>query len=179
MTRTKLTRKEVTDEEFRQALANKDNEKVIKSVLSRYYSIIPAEDLEACGLEALWRCLGYHKEGKGNKFTTSLWTFTNWECKRLLKKIRRQASTHTVNISTIETKEKFEVPVPLDNPDVVHLRECITMLKPGDRELIQQYYFDRHTMEEIGNLHGYSKEAARQKINGALQELRKCCVGGV
>lgn len=177
MTRTKLVRKQVSDEEFKQALANKDNEKVIKAVLSRYYSVIPADDLETCGLEGLWRCLGYHKDGKGNKFTTSLWRFTEWECKRALKKLRRQAST--INMSTIETKEKFEVPVPLDNPDIVHLHECIALLKPMERELIKQYYFDRHTMEEIGNIHGYSKEAARQKINKALQELRKHCLSGV
>jgi RNA polymerase sigma factor (sigma-70 family) len=174
----KLQRRPVSNEEFNAALANEDNNKIIKKVLSTFSHVIPPEDLEICGQEALWRCLGYHEQGKGNKLTTSLWRFTQWECLRTLKKIRRENNKRMINISTIETKEKFEIPIN-NNEEAKHLHECISLLSPLDRELIQEYYFDRRTMHEIGKLHGYSKEAARQKINKAVNRLRQYCLGGV
>lgn len=169
----------VTNQEFDAALANKDNEKIIKAVLSRYYTVIPADKLKTCGYDALWRCLGYHEPNRGNKFTTSLWRFTIWECRRTLKHIRKEQSLHTINISAIETKEKFDIPMPVETDDIIHLRECINLLKHDDKQIIYEYYFERRTMEEIGKLHGYSKEAARQKINKAEIELRKRFIVGV
>lgn len=179
MKKTKLIRRAVTNEEFNQALADDVNKKTIKRVLSKYYSLIPPEELQACGLDALWRCLGYHQEGRGNKFTSSLWRFTVWECRRALKRINTQRNKHTVNISAIETQNTFDIPAAEINPNVEYLRECMDKLRPDDRTLIKEYYLDKYTMEEIGNLHGYSKEAARQKINKALTELKKICLASV
>jgi RNA polymerase sigma factor (sigma-70 family) len=169
----------VTDAEFRQALSDKNNKNIINSVLSHYYNIIPQDDLESCGLDALWRCLGYHQADKGNKFTTSLWKFTTWECRRKLKEIRRHTLHRVVNISTIEKDDKFDIPEPKQNPDIEHLRECINLLPFKDKQIIQEYYFDRYTMEQIGQLHNYSKEAASQKINKAVNKLRKRYKQGV
>jgi RNA polymerase sigma factor (sigma-70 family) len=174
----KLQRRPVSNEEFNAALADEDNRKIIKKVLSSFIKVIPPEELEICGNEALWRCLGYHEQGKGNKLTTSLWRFTKWECLRMLKKIRRENNKRMVNLSTIETKEKLEIPI-IENQDYGHLHECISLLSPLDRQLIQEYFFDRRTMHEIGKLHGYSKEAARQKINKAVNRLRRHCLAGV
>jgi RNA polymerase sigma factor (sigma-70 family) len=179
MKRNKLVRRMVTNEEFNEALKNKDNEKIIKAVLARYYHVIPADKLKDCGYDALWRCLGYHIPGKGNKFTTSLWKFTTWECRRALKRIHNEQSTHTINISTIETKEKFDIPMPMDSESILHLRECLTLLNTESKQIIHEYYFEHRTMQEIGELHGYSKEAARQKINKAVRELRKRYTAGV
>jgi RNA polymerase sigma factor (sigma-70 family) len=151
----KLQRRPVSNEEFNAALADEDNRKIIKKVLSSFIKVIPPEELEICGNEALWRCLGYHEQGKGNKLTTSLWRFTKWECLRML-----------------------EIPI-IENQDYGHLHECISLLSPLDRQLIQEYFFDRRTMHEIGKLHGYSKEAARQKINKAVNRLRRHCLAGV
>jgi hypothetical protein len=126
----------VTNEEFNIALANKINQKIIKAVTHKYSKIIPPSDLEICGQHALWRCLGYHRDDKGKKFTTSLWTFTEWECNRELRKINRYKQKKTINISAIETKEKFDSPCKDVDPEVLHLRECISIL-PSHRWLMR------------------------------------------
>lgn len=177
--RQSLIRREVTDEEFNQALANEDNKRLIKSVLRSYRRLIPEDDLECCGLDGLWRCLGYHREGMGNKLTTSLHKFVHWECRRKLKKIMREAEHRAINISAIETQDKFEIPEPTMSSDMVNMLECVSVLREPHRELIKEYYYDQRTMEEIGQRHGYSKEAARQKINRAVKELKKLCLHGV
>lgn len=177
-------RKKVTNEDFVAAYGHlntdpkqltptqRDNRNIMHSVTNKYSSVISLEDLHSCALKALWRCLGYHEDGHGQKFTTSLWRFTDWECKRELLKCNQERKKAKV-ISTEDITENFDIEGPDIKEDVQDLKECIKLLKHNDKELIQQYYFDRRTMEEIGSIHGYSKEAARQKISRAVSNLRK------
>lgn len=174
-----MVRRTVSNEEFKKAQANKDNQNIINDCLSRYKGIMTDEDLKDCATDALWRCLGYHQDGKGNKFTTSLWTFLLWESSRRLKKINKQKHVRTINISTIETRSKFEIETPRLTKDIVNLNEAISSLSDKHKEIIQEYYFDRKTIDEIGYSHGYSKEAARLKIKQAVKELRKLYLAGV
>jgi RNA polymerase sigma factor (sigma-70 family) len=177
-TKNRVQRRQVTNEEFNTALADKNNSRILKKVSSKYINVIPQQELYSCALHSLWRCLSYHKDSFGQKFTTSLWRFMEWECNRELKRLQNEKNK-SVNISTLETKEKFDSPAKLPNDETENLYECIDMLPDGYRTLIVEYYIERHTMEEIGKMHGYSKEAARQKINKALIELRKICGVGV
>jgi RNA polymerase sigma factor (sigma-70 family) len=175
-------RKLVTNDEFIEAYGHlysapedltpkqRDNRNIMHSVTSRYAPFISQNALNDCALQALWRCLGYHEEGWGQKFTTSLWRFTDWECKRELLKIKHLSKTHTIPIS--EFNDAFDMPSPETSQDVDDIRECINLLLPIEKQLIQEYYFERRTMEEIGRLHGYSKEAARQKIAKAVNHLK-------
>ncbi len=163
------TKKKVTNDEFSRALANSDNNNIIQSVLVRYNKLIPPDELHACGLEGLWRTLMYHQDNRGNKFTTSLWKFTDWECKRQLKKNKKKNSHYVVSLSN----DKIDIAEEQENPTAQDMRECIAKLRPAYRSLIQEYYYNQKTMEEIGVEYGYSKESARQKINQALKDLRK------
>lgn len=167
----KTEKRKVTNEEFEQAYTNKDNRLIIRSVTSMFANVIPEDELVSCGLNALWRCLSQHQSSYGQKFTTSLWRFTNWECLRELKNIQRTKKSLNIDNINVSTKQVSE--------NLSHLRECMTLLSESNKQLIQEYYLDKRTMEEIGKLHGYSKEAARQKINRAVIELRKLCLSGV
>lgn len=164
-------RRTVTNDEFNKALANMNNVKIMQEALSKYRGIIPYEDLQRCGLDALWRCIGYHEDNKGNKFTTSLWRFIVWECRRELKRIRQQGRIHTVSLSQ---KEDFDISTNVNN-QIKHLHEYITLLDSDSRDIINQYYFERRTMQEIGDIRGCSKQTIGQKIHKALIELRKMC----
>jgi RNA polymerase sigma factor (sigma-70 family) len=172
----KLERRRVTNEDFNKALANTNNIRLIKDVTNHYAQQIPADDLYRCGLNALWRCLSYHQDIYNQKFTTSLYRFVNWECRRELKKIKRERQ-RTINISSIETKDTFAIPATESTDEVKHLYECIEMLPSQHKVLIQEYFIEKRTMQEIGKLHNYSKEAARQKIKKAVDALKKRMLG--
>jgi RNA polymerase sigma factor (sigma-70 family) len=172
-------RRRVSNEEYKQALANPDNIKVIKSFLGGYRGKIPDADLERCGEDALWRCLSYHEEGRGNKLTTSLWRFLTWECNRELKRITKDKGKHTITFSTIETKDVFDPADKSDTEQVRQLRNCLYLLPEEDQNILQKYFFDRMTMQEMADMYGYTKETARNKINKAVAKLRERFMAGV
>lgn len=156
----------ISNTEFEAAYNNLDNRKIINACISRYIKIMPIEELQECGMVALWKCLKYHEDGHNQKFTTSLWRFIDWECRRELKKKNKDKTLVTSDM------QEYDVTV-IENPDVIKLRDCIEHLKPEHQQIIQEYYFDKLTMEEIGDNHKYSKETARQKINKAVRALSK------
>lgn len=156
-----------------------DNRNIMRTVINRYIGSLPADSLKKCALEGLWRCLKYHDYNQTKKkFTTNLWTFTDWECKRELRKLRKPEKAPRI-VSMTDFKAVFDIPGKEMPEDVTHIRECIELLPPAQRDLIKEYFFDNRTMEEIGALHKYSKEAARQKINKALAKLREMFLGKV
>jgi len=188
--RTPRPRRAISDTEFNEALANSDNANIIKAVTQRYCGVLSSDDLRACGLHALWRCLQYHDPSYGQKFTTSLHRFTDWECKRELRKQRGGKTKRAVvivplyeqSVETLHENQDFlgnNLYNPL-NEELEHVRERMGQL-PFDwqRQVVEQYYFKHMTMEQIGRANGYSKEAARQKINKALTCLRRLCEVGL
>jgi RNA polymerase sigma factor (sigma-70 family) len=163
--------KDISNETFNQAYFNQDNVALIKSVTNRYSKSLNRDVLYSCGLQGLWKCLRSHEynHSSGQKFTTSLWRFVNWECQRELRKKMKQGNI----ITEADIEHDIEVTSPIPNPDIEHMKECLTLLPLQYRTLIQEYYLENRTMEEIGKLHNYSKEAARQKINRAVQRLQE------
>lgn len=177
-------RRQVTDEEFRaayygrkgdpdSAAAAKDNRGVIRAVLRAYRDQVPAADLEAAGMNAMWRALQYHQTDHPSrqKFTTSLHRFATWECEREARNARGGRS---------KTRPKF---LPLPGPDmmaaptlgeeIAHVRECLGRLPlEWQRTVISQYYLEGMTLDEVGAANGYSKETARKRLRLAMEALR-------
>jgi RNA polymerase sigma factor (sigma-70 family) len=162
-------RRKVSNEEYSQAYENKEYKRVIGRVVGRYVKVLDKDERIIAGLIGLQRCLEYHDESFGQKITTSLWRFTDWECKRILK--AKKSKMKMVNESSISidslpnTKEVSE--------ETLFVRECLPFLNEIDRKVINQYYFDGRTFEEIGQINGYSKETARKKVNKGLDNLKK------
>lgn len=149
----------------------KDNRNIIRTVTNKYAQLLTVDEINDCALEAIWRCLGYHRDDKGQKFTTSLWKFTDWECKRQLRKKRK--SVNTPNTLSIMDFDHFDLPAPEVSDDIAFIRECVDLLPEPHRQFIKEYYFQNLTMEQIGQKYNFSKEAARQKINKALKRLHE------
>src|SRR5262245_39037708 len=99
-TKTRQVRRPVTDADFKRAYygasgddaslrAAADNRNVIAAVLKQYVGKIPHDELESCGMTAMWRTLQYHQPDHPSrqKFTTSLHRFAKWECLRELRRV--------------------------------------------------------------------------------------------
>jgi DNA-directed RNA polymerase specialized sigma24 family protein len=172
-------RRSVSNAEFDKAWANSDNRNIIENVLLRYNQQLSSDERHTCGLHALWRALGYHKEGFGKKFTSNLYQFTHWECRRAL---REKSTSDRRGNQPLPDEEFMPVMNGLDEEqtgdNIGLLRERMTLLSNEERQLIYQSYLESRTDEEVGQLNGYTKEAARQKINRAFLRLREICVEG-
>lgn len=178
----KKIRRKVTDEEFisqfgglNEPIENlnkqqRDNRIMMHKVTNRYSKYLTKQQIKTCMMYAIWRCLENHEEGRGNKFTTSLWRFIKWECQRELRK--QFKSPNSPNIMSIGDLKNFDI-TSGNNDEVKNLRECIALLPEEDVKLIHEYYYDKYTMKEIAERNSYSKETARQKIKKATDKLKE------
>jgi RNA polymerase sigma factor (sigma-70 family) len=148
-------------------MRNKDNLGIIKSVTNKYIKSIRKDELYRCGLHGLWRVLQYHRDGMGQKFTTSLYKFVDWECKKRLKERKREKRQIPIDTLAIDIADKTK------DESISHLLECMTMLPKPYYDILDMYYFQDMTLEEIGNRLGFTKEAARQNINKAEEKLHR------
>jgi RNA polymerase sigma factor (sigma-70 family) len=124
---------------------------------------------------AVMRCIQSHDDCRGQKFTTSLYRFTYWECQNFIRgAMRAPRMVSLVDIPEPATR------VHDRQPEIDHIYECLTFLNTKDRALIQQYYLDNMTLEEIGRINQYSRAAAHQNLVKATSRLRRlCCRLGV
>lgn len=161
--------KPVSNEQLRVAQANSDNRNIIKKVLQQFAGLIHSDDLERCGLHGLWRTLQNHDDRFGQKFTTSLTRFVRWEC---LRELRQQRSSRKNFLPIGESCDDY-AENKSHQEEMVHVRECMQFLSKEHRRLLEEYYLEQWTMEEIGALHNMSKETVRQKLEAAIRRLRE------
>lgn len=158
-----MVKKTVSETEFQQARANKDNQGIIRKVCSHYAGILSPEALKACSDMAVWRCLQSHTNGR-QKFTTSLYYFIGWECKREVQ----------------ATKTKYQFMTNVDEPssysdplDKLVVEECLEALTPQEREIVLARYVDNRTLDDIGNEFGYSRQGIKNILTRAMTTMRK------
>ena len=177
--------KQISNEEFNLAYINKDNINTIKKVTSKYWRQIDADDLEECGLQGLWNCLRSHEEGHNQKFTTSLYTFVNWECLRKLQKQKKKVKTFSIqdfsefNLNHRSLKQRFknkevfynESCQPI-NTELADVLETLNRMCGDDKELLIDYYYHQMSMTEIAFKSKSSKESVRKKINKAIGTIK-------
>lgn len=167
MTVLKHQKKEVTNQQFELAYRNEDNIKITNKVLSFYKSVLPDEVLKDCGLKGLWRCLQFHNPDNGNKLTTSLWRFVRWECENEKKKLRTLKSRRrSKSIELFDVEDDTTVSMDIFN-------DIDSMLDNESSSIIRLRFVEKMTLKEIGVRFGYTKEAARQKLNHALSEVKR------
>lgn len=166
-------RRQISNEEFEDALNNQDNAALIRFITNRYAGVLTEEDRRTIGLDALWRALQYHKPGKNQKFTSSLYRFTVWECNRALKK--KNGGPSFVQMPEDEDGRIMEMPdKQVDLDTILHVRERIKRLpRKWQRKVLEQRFLCGMTAAEIGQRNGYSRETARQRIKSAVISLLK------
>ena len=154
--------KKVSNEEFELKYKNKDNANIIRAVTKKYSNALSQDERKTCGMYGLWKCIQGHDPKYGRKFTTSLFMHVEWECRRELSKKKR---------SKISLLGELDEQVPCDKTFSGGL-EIFECLNEKQASMIYQRFYQNMTLEEIGRLQGFSKEAARQNINKILKHIK-------
>jgi RNA polymerase sigma factor (sigma-70 family) len=158
---------------YEDALQDSTNQRVMIAVITSFG--IRPEKRQEIMQAAMMRCCKQHRCDRGQKFTTSLYRFTRWECQNFIRGAVRAPKM----MSLVDIPEPA-VPVHDRQDEIDHIHECLTLLSRKDRALIQQYYLDNMTLEEIGTANQYSRAAAHQNLVKATSRLRRlCCRLGV
>lgn len=158
--------KVISNKEFEDALANKDNARLINHITNQYAKLLTKDVRKTCGLFALWRALQSYDPSFGQKFTSSLYRFVHWECRRELanqgnvqRKHSLKSAVSSDDLASIENKE--------------FLNHFIELLPANNRSILKAYYFDNLSLVDIGRVNGYTKETARKRVKEAVEKLKE------
>lgn len=136
---------------------------------SKYRNSLNLDELHTCKLLGLWNCLKTYDK-KQSKFTTYLFNYVTWECKKILKE---RIATHKKDLKIRRAfSNRFEYD---HNKMLFELNDSLDKLDEKDRKLYDEYFVANKSLREIGKMNGYSKETARRNIN-RLKKLIKSLV---
>jgi hypothetical protein len=159
----------VTNEEMDSALKNEDYIKIMGKACVPFYWILSPDEIETCKMTALWKALRGYKEntvGQNNKavkFTSYLYRGVFLECKTYTKFIQKGRQDSGLSDFNSGSTDK--------NISSYELIEELNGVKDGD--LLYDCYFNNHSIEEISQKTGLSKQTMGAKKKKALERLRK------
>jgi RNA polymerase sigma factor (sigma-70 family) len=165
----KTKKNEVTNQQLVDAFQNPDNRNIIRDVCNQYRTILSTDVLRTCGLNGLWKCLEKHDDKLGSKFTTSLYQFVDWQCKKQVR---------TSSQSDAPTEHAFDIE-DCTTPvlDRIIIRECIDALPDNYRFVIIGKFFEGKSNAEMGRELGCSRENVGQLLKRALSAVRTIYLG--
>jgi len=164
-------KKEITDLDFSNAVKNQDNINIIKKATLSYRKIIDVDELKSCGLEALWKSLQCHNEKYKQKFTTTLYRFVDWECKRRLR--RKNALKNNPSHFIYSDFSNFLIK---KNDLSCYINEKISLLDKNFSILLRQRFFDGFSVKEIGAMNNCTPSIIRYKLLKAIEKLKSICL---
>jgi RNA polymerase sigma factor (sigma-70 family) len=162
-------KKKITDKDFLSAKDDINNKNILFAASKKYKFSLNADEIQSCADLALWKCLIHHNHTYKRKFTTSLFKFMMWEC---LHMIREKSNFCQILYDSAEDLQDI-----MDNFIDAHI--YLDKLKPNDRNVLCDRFFNHMTLSEIGNKYSYSKETARRRVLKAMDNLRNIAGVGV
>lgn len=87
-----------------------------------------------------------------------------------------KSSFETVEVKQEYSSRKFENQI-FHRLDLQKLREAMKLLNDEERRLIEMYYWDGMTMQEIADVFGISKMAVSKRHQKILDKMRTTVIG--
>ena len=87
-----------------------------------------------------------------------------------------KSSFETVEVKQEYSSRKFENQI-FHRLDLQKLREAMKLLNDEERRLIEMYYWDGMTMQEIADVFGISKMAVSKRHQKILDKMRATVIG--
>lgn len=139
-----------------------DIQRLITKVLSKFRRLIPYDELVNCGMIGLWNAILIHRDGLGNKFTTSLYNFVRWECLAVIHWNMKLKNSYQSS-NDVGEKNKF----------LYKFNELIDGIEQEYRTILIKYYVYRYTLKEIGEQMNCGYESVRKKLLKAYKMIRE------
>lgn len=109
--------------------------------------------------------------------------FTPWACRFALNTVKQWASGRRKWRTLLENglaetiAARREALLPEMNQRMEQLHHCLDKLPPLQRQVVQQYYFQRQNIETIARQTGRSVEAIYKSLQRIRALLRRCIEG--
>lgn len=165
-------RHQVSDDAMRAALNNQEYRALVWSVFRRYAGQIHRDELEDGIPYVIYRTLGSHEEGRGQKFTTSLVKFARWYASNRLDDKRLRAKRFEQAVEAY--RDSCEVVAPdrlLEVRD--ELNDVLRDVPEGYREVLLDYYVGGHTVESLAQKYGCPRDFVERRLGNAVHVARQ------
>jgi RNA polymerase sigma factor (sigma-70 family) len=158
----------VSNEAYEAAWANAHNRRIIAAVSRLYKGKMPPEEILFCVQMALFKCMKKHKDSVGNKFTTSLHQFAEWELQKGLRAYCRETARHPP-MSSIDDHHNLAAHDLMFSFEV---RECLDQLSVYDQKLIEQKFLYDMTLREIERENNSNRQTVNRKLTKATEKFK-------
>lgn len=150
--------RDVSNDEYEEAIKDDSIIKISRSVARKYKSLIDSSELNQIVNIAIWKALSCYNGKKKTSFISYVYKYVMWECKSHLRLKYKEDKT-------VEYTEKC-VNYNTDFFDIIE-DLCDT-----EANMIKQRFLQNMTYREIGEVNGFSREVARNKIDKILYKLK-------
>lgn len=168
-------KRKISCEEFRKALHDEDNIKIMKSAIrkSPVAKNLTEDEQESCKLIALWNSLQNWDNNPEIKFTTFLYKNVTWQC-LLQRQINNKFYKRHITISNDNEFSNRNFHNYLQANDLEEMMSfCLQKLPEKTVKILRQRYYENMTLKEIGKQNGYSHETARRNVNLAVKQIKQ------
>jgi RNA polymerase sigma factor (sigma-70 family) len=160
----------VNNDFFQEAINNEYYKKILYKVCNKNLkNVCTKDEIQSIAMDTLWNCIKKYKINDKTKFSSYLYKSIQNNSKRLLSKKIKQSKEKPL-VDNIHSQLSYDMSAYFE------AKEILESLKEVDKVsydiLIQKFYYGM-THKEIGDINGYTKEAARKKIKKALDQCRK------
>lgn len=131
----------------------------------RFANILSDEARRASGDIALWRNLQNYKPTFGQSFPSSLYRYVRWEC---LSAIQENKADSLQILGDISDKEHISIKMILD--------DYLSLLSKRDRRIVEAKFLKSHTLKEIAQIEGYSKQGIKNIVDHSLAKMSKAAL---
>jgi DNA-directed RNA polymerase specialized sigma24 family protein len=129
---------------------------------------MPPEEILFCVQMALFKCMKKHRDSAGNKFTTSLHRFTEWELQKGLRAYCREMARHP-KMASLDDHSYLATHDLTFSFDV---RECLKQLSQYDQTLIEQKFLYDMSLREIKKENGSNPQTLNRKLTKATEKFK-------
>ena len=147
--------------------------KIMAKSASRFRHSFDEDESNSIQAEWLWHSIRKYDKNKATKFSSYLFGQVAYGFRIKLKE--RKKRTNFVCLSAYSDSNPDAVNEVFSSMDGFTLKNCNEVkdfmmdLPPDLKSILNQRFFHKMTMEEIGAKNGYSRETARRKINSAIE----------
>lgn len=158
----------VSNQDYEAAWADPHNRRILATVSRLFRGKLPPEEILFCVQIALFKCMKKHKDSIGNKFTTSLHQFVEWELQKGLRSHYRELARHPP-MSSIDDHQLAAKSLTFS----YEVNDCLSRLSDYEQKLIEQSFMYDMTLREMEKENGGNRQTINRKLTKATENFKR------
>lgn len=155
-------------DEYNKYIQTRDFKRIMQMYIGRWNHLERPEKEQIVHL-ALWQSFKNYDPNKGTKFSTFFFNNIRYE---YLDHMTALGKNRTVLFSELDADGVVEKPVRHKGYSDVNFNELVSVVSDKTEAVLRMRFVEGRTLDDIGNIMGFSKENARRVVKDGLKKIR-------